>query len=397
MDPISLLAALATAFGIMSADAVMHADSVNVSLYVPDDIAKTTARGDVIEDMFISKMQEIGDVKSYFGRPNVQSNRARTLGVVLSRALKVEDFAAAVQHTFGMKTASVLGSFSKDDKEGKIQLVAMVRDPDEPPFPLIVKRNDYEPITDMVGRAAQQVMEHLAPYITTLYLLQQGDESHDYTQVDDLIARELVAYAAKSHNKERASVLNVAGIVALHKNNLPEAARLFEEADKADSDLLIPRLNRAFVMLATDHESEVESYLKPTLEAARYQRAYMLLAAGDVIRAGAHMSARKFDQAEAALDDAEYWDPTSSTVQTLRAEVKQERGDVVGAMKYKAKANVNLDNFETFPELASLYYHVSWRKGEPLRRNELKQDSARAVLTASSLGGKPAAETSKAK
>lgn len=390
MDPISLLAALATAFGIMSADAVMHADSVNVSLYMPDDIAKATARGDVIEDMFIAKMQEIGDVKSYFGRPNVQSNRARTLGVVLARALKVEDFAAAVQHTFGMKTASVLGSFSKDDKEGKIQLVAMVRDPDEPPFPLIIKRNDYEPIPDMVGRAAQQVMEHLAPYITTLYLLQKGDEIHDYTQVDDLIGRELVAYAAKSHSKERASVLNVAGIVALHKENMPEAARLFEEADKADPDLLIPRLNRAFVMLATDHESEVESYLKPTLEAARYQRAYMLLAAGDVIRAGAFMSNRKFDQAEAALDDAEYWDPTSSVVPTLRAEVKLERGDMVGAMKYKGKANANLDNFETFPELASLYYHISWRKGEPLRRNDLKQESARAVLTSSTLGAKPA-------
>lgn len=397
MDPISLLAALATAFGIMSADAVMHADSVNVSLYVPDDIAKTTARGDVMEDMFISRMQEISDVKSYFGRPNVQSNRARTLGVVLARALKVEDFAAAVQHTFGMKTASVLGSFSKDDKEGKIQLVAMVRDPDEPPFPLVIKRGDGEPITNMVGRAAQEVMEHLAPYITTLYLLQKGDESHDYTQVDDLIGRELVAYASKSHAKERASILNVAGIVALHKGNLPEAARLFEESDKADPDLLIPRVNRAFVMLATDHETEVESYLKPTIDAARYQRAYMLLAAADLIRAGAHMSARKFDLAEAALDDAEYWDPTSSVVPALRAEVKQERGDVVGAMKYKAKASANLDNFETFPELAGLYYHISWRKGEPLRRNELKQEMARAILTSSSLAAKPAAEAQKTK
>jgi tetratricopeptide (TPR) repeat protein len=332
-------------------------------------------------------MQEICDVDSYFGRPNVQSNRAKTLGSVLAKTLKVEDFAAAIQHTFGMKTASVLGSFAKDEKEGTLQLVAMVRDPDQPPFSLIVKRDSYEPMPEMMGRAAQQVMEHLAPYITSVYLLKQGDLKHDYTLLDQLIAKELVSYASKSHYKERASILNIAGIAALHKQDMKEAARLFEEADKADPDLLIPRINRAFVMLATDHESEIEDYIKPTMDAAKFKRSHMILAAGDLIRAGAHMSAGNFDSAEAALEDAEYWDPTSAVVQSLHADISAERGDTMRAEMFKAKANVYMDNFETYPELAGLYYHISWRKGEALKRNDLRQQQAASVLASSTVPG----------
>ena len=44
MDPISLLAAFVTAFGIMSADAVLHSDSVSVNLYMSDDLSKGTAQ-----------------------------------------------------------------------------------------------------------------------------------------------------------------------------------------------------------------------------------------------------------------------------------------------------------------------------------------------------------------
>ncbi|MCW2249387.1 tetratricopeptide (TPR) repeat protein [Azospirillum fermentarium] len=380
MDPISLLAAFLAAFGIISTDAVLHADSVSVSLYMSDELSKGTAKGEIIEDMFIAKMQEIGDVKSYFGSPSVRSNKSKTIGAVLAKTMKLEDMTAAIQHTFGMKTAAVNGSFAKDEKEGKLQLVAMVRDPDEPPFPLVIKRDNNESLPDMMGRAAQQVMEHLAPYITLVYLLQDADHKHDYAQVDDLIARELAAYASSAYYKERAGILNIAGIVALHKQNLPEAARLFEEADQTDPSLLIPRLNRAFVMLAADEEKGVDGYLKPTMDSARYQRSYTLLAAGDMIRAGALMSAGKFDQAAAALDDAEYWDPTSAAVPSLRAEICAERGDVTCVQKYKAKARSNLDNFETYPELASLYYHISWRKGEPLRPNDLRHEMSKPQL-----------------
>jgi tetratricopeptide (TPR) repeat protein len=399
MDPVSLMVAFVTAFGVISADAVLHADSVSVSLYMPDDLAKGTARSDVIEDMFIAKLQKISDVNSYFGRPKIQSSRAKTLGGVLARTLKVEDFASAIQHQFGMKTASILGSFSKDEKE-KLQLVAMVRDPDEPPYSMIVKRDGYEPMPAMLERAAEQVMEHLAPYITSVYLLQEGDLAHDYSMVDDLISRELVHYASKTYDKERASILNMAGIVALHKNNLVDAATFFEESDKTDPDLVIPRINRAFVMLVTDHEKEVEAYIKPAMEKARYQNAYTLLAAGDLIKAGAHMSAHRFDLAETALDDAEYWDPSSALVQALRADVRAERGDPMGAMKYKAKALANIDKFETYPELASFYYHISWRKGEALRVNDLRADTAKTIMPSTltkptAEAGKPAADAAK--
>lgn len=382
MDPISIIAACLAAFGIISTDAVLHADSVAVNLYMSDELSKGTAKGEVIEDMFIAKMQEIGDVKSYFGKPNVRSSKSKTMGAVLAKTLKLEDLTSAVQHTLGMKTAAVNGSFAKDDKEGQLQLVAMVRDPDEPPFPLVIKREKNESLPDMMGRAAQQVMEHLAPYVTLVYMLQDADRKHDYAQLEELIARELKAYASATYYRERASVLNLAGIVALHKQDLPEAIRLFDEADQTDPALLIPRLNRAFVMLVQDEEKGVEAYLKPTMDAARYQRAYTLLAAGDLIRAGAFMSAKQYDKAIAALDDAEYWDPSSSLVPSLRAELCVEKADAVCVQKYKAKARANLDSFETYPELAGLYYKISWRKGEPLRPNDLRQDLGKSQTVA---------------
>lgn len=92
--------------------------------------------------------------------------------------------------------------------------------------------------------------------------------------------------------------------------------------------------------------------------------------------------ARQYDKAIAALDDAEYWDPSSSLVPSLRAELCVENADAVCVQKYKAKARANLDSFETYPELAWLYYKISWRKGEPLRPNDLCQDLGKSQTVA---------------
>jgi hypothetical protein len=46
-----------------------------------------------------------------------------------------------------------------------------------------------------------------------------------------------------------------------------------------------------------------------------------------------------------------------------------------------------MDNFETYPELAGLYYHISWRKGEALKRNDLRQQQAASVLASSTVPG----------
>lgn len=50
---------------------------------------------------------------------------------------------------------------------------------------------------------------------------------------------------------------------------------------------------------------------------------------------------------------------------------------MVCAQRNQAKARANLDNFETYPEVASLYYRISWRKGEPLKPSDLRQDLAK--------------------
>jgi len=59
-------------------------------------------------------------------------------------------------------------------------------------------------------------------------------------------------------------------------------------------------------------------------------------------------------------------------VPTLLAEIEDLRGNVQQAAEQRLRARDHLDGFETYPELASLYYKLTWRRGEPLTRNELR-------------------------
>lgn len=368
MDPVTLLTAVAAAFGVLSADAVLHSDTVNIHIALPADVSKTLPKDEVLEEVFISGMEEIVETQSFFGKPTVQSGHAKTIGSVLAHALKVEDFAAAIQHQFGMKVATVNASFTNDG--GKLQLMAVVSDIDEPPFTLVVKREADEPLKDMLTRAAEGTMEHLAPYLTAVYLLNEGDHSGNYDKVNHLIAGMTKQYASNAFKKERASALNLAGIVALHRNDPAGAQTLFIAADKADPDLLIPRLNQAFIELVNDHEQAAIALLDPVLVAARAKKDYTLLAAAEMTRAAAYMGLNRLDYASVALTNAAYWDPTSALVPSLEAELERAKGDEAKAAAFLVHATDNLDTFETYPELASLYYKLSWRKGEPLTRNE---------------------------
>ena len=370
MDPTTVLTAFLAAFGILSADAVLHSDTVNVHISLPADVARTLPKDEVLEEVFISGMEEIVETKSYFGTPSIQSGHAKTVGSVLAHALKIEDFAAAIQHQFGMKVATVNASFTHDG--GKLRLMSVVTDIDEPPFTQVITRETDEPLKDMLTRAAEDTMEHLAPYLSAVYLLNEGDRSGTYDKVDRLIAAMLKQYASSKFRKERASALNLAGIVALHRNDLEGAEKNFIAANDADPELLIPQINRAFLMLVTDHEQAALEVLDPVLVAARSRKEYVLLAAAEMTRAAAYMALNHLADAATALENAGYWDPTSSLVPALGAEVERLRGDQAKAAVLRARAADNLDDFETYPELASLYFKLSWKKGEPLVRNEVR-------------------------
>jgi len=370
MDPLTLLTAFMAAFGVISADAVLHSDTVHVHIALPADVARSLPKDEVLEEVFIANMEEMVQTKSYFGKPSIQSGRAKTIGSVLAQALKVEDLATAIQHQFGMKVASVNASFTNDG--GKLQLMAVISDIDEPPFTQVIRRETDEPLKDMLSRSAEGIMEHLAPYLTAVYLLNEGDRTGRYDKADRLIAAMLQQYASSAFRKERASALNLAGIVALHKNDIQGAEQDFIAANEADPDLLIPQINRAFVMLVTDHEQAALDLLDPVLTAARAKKDYTLLAAAEMTRAAVYMADSRVDYAEVALENATYWDPTSSLVPGLWAEIEQVKGDETKAAALRDRARDNLDSFETYPELASLYFRLSWKKGEPLTRNDGK-------------------------
>ena len=365
-----LLTAFAAALGVITTDAVLHSDTVNIHIAVPADLAKTLPKDEVLEEIYIADMEKIVETKNYFGTPEIKSSHAKTIGSVLAKALKVEDFAAAIQHQFGMKVASVNASLAVDN--GKQQFVAVVSDIDEPPFILIINRENNDSLRDVLLKAAVNTMEHLSPYLTAVYYINDSDKSGDYQKADQLLAGMLVQYASSAYKKERAGTLNLAGIVALHKNDIEGSEKLFEAANDADPDLIIPQINRAFVMLLTDRDQQALEVLTPALEALKSKRDATLLAAAEMTRAAAYIALNRLDYAEISLNNAAYWDPTSALVPGLAAGLEHLKGNDAQAAVLRRKATDNLDNFETYPELASLYFKLSWKKGEPLIKNDVK-------------------------
>jgi tetratricopeptide (TPR) repeat protein len=373
MDLTTLAAALFVALGLIGADAVMTANNVVVEVVVPPRGDKISIDDATLELAFESQLQAIAEIQSLVDPPEIRASRKQGIGMALAEAARVQGVAYALQTEFGYRPDRLRMALFMQD--GAVKAVVSGSGKGSPAFEHVIAPHPNEELTAFVRRAAVLGGSHLAPYMTTLYLLQAHSKDKDFTDVLALADQAQRGLPPTPVSFQRSLYQNARGIVMLFQNDPKAAKAAFASAVASDPSNAAAVLNLAFCEVQLDEDARagqrMESLIKeaPPTNPVLLATVYMTWAAAEM---GQHDAAR----ADALLQKALQLYPTSSTGYDLWAEAKELLGDHDAAAALRHKALAATDQFENYAEVAALYFHLAWQDNQPITRNKFANPTA---------------------
>lgn len=378
MDPISIVTAIAMIFGLLTADAVVNADTVAVQINVPASVARTGYTEDVAERIFTHEFETMNQTRSLLQPPLMRSARQPTIIGVISSSLRLDNFTAALQDLLGLERTRITGAIVTSEPGDQERLLINSSSAYSGAFSLdLTGKGDTE---RLLRRAALDTMERMQPYRAALFQFNQISASggKDYSAVVQLAKRELSRPMRAEVLEERSFLQNLLGIVALLNNDLDEAERRFRLSFYWNPSFIVGRINLAFVHVQRDRYQEAIELLTPLIPPGDLRqhlylsnnslRSSLLQEAMLNTLATALWAQGDLDGAEAAYKRATHVYGSSAGAYAYWARLLRERGDEQTAAEKEEIARVNALTFENYPEIATLYFWMSPRDNQPLVR-----------------------------
>jgi tetratricopeptide (TPR) repeat protein len=363
MDLMTLAAALVVAFGLLTTDAVIHANSVVVEVSAPPKTDKTVIDQGTIEQEFGEQLYAIGRIESVVEPPEIRVSSEQGIGMALAKETGMRDVAHAVQSELGYRPDALrLALFTED---GSIRALVSGNSRRVGSFHQVLVPLKDEPLLAFVHRCALWGASQLAPYATSVYLLQTHAADRDFSDAVALIEQAKAKLPPTPVHFDRSAFDNLLGIIALFHND-PKAARImFEKAVAEYPAGDVAALNAAFTDLVLDDGNKAAERMQQLLAKAPPSNK-ALLATAYFTWAAAEIGLHDLAQADQLLAKAYQVDPNSSTGLDLWAELKELQGDKAAAADLRRKALQSTETFENYAEVAALYFQLSWRDNQPV-------------------------------
>ena len=374
MDPLSVALAAAMAFGLLSADAVISANTVTVNVSVPPAVAYTGLTQEVAEGVFTSEMWRMTQARSMLRAESVRSSRDPTIVGVVANALKLEGVTAALQDMFGLERPRVNASIIYQGSNRSRLLVSAITG--QTSLFSLQLEGEGGPEA-LLRRGAMQTMEQFEPYRSALHYFEQSLSAggNDFSRTKAVAERRLAIVPRAETMRERSFLHNLLGIVALMENDRVEAERHFRGSFAENRGFHVGQLNLAFVLIELDRYQDALNILTPMLS--------LNLQAGLTLDNGsfapliealhstigvARWGLGDLDGAEASFRAAARAYPQSEAAYTYWSRLLTERGRTAEAAEKMAIARTNSLTFDNYPEVANLFFWMSETDGQPLRR-----------------------------
>ena len=367
MELTTLAAALLLALGLLGANAVIHANSVIVEVTAPPKTDKLIIDQDTLEHEFTDQLFAIANTASVVEPPEIHASRDQGIGMALAREVKLQEVAYALQNELGYNPDKLrLALFLED---GSLRGLVSGTSSRVGSFRQVMLPQKDETVLAFVNRCALWGASQLAPYITALYLLQRHAADGDFADVVALIEQAKGKLPPAPISFDRSALDNLLGIVALFRNDPKAAQAAFDRAIEEYPNSVVAALNAAFADLELDeNQKAVDRMQRLVNEAPPANKT--LLATAYVTWAAAELGLHDVARADQLLATAITFDPDSSTLFDLWAEVKEKIGDKAAAAELRRKALQSSETFENYGEVATLYFHLSWQDNQPVTRSK---------------------------
>jgi tetratricopeptide (TPR) repeat protein len=369
MELTTLATAFLIALGLLAADTFVHSDTVVVDVIASQSLARSDRmsldpQGLALE--FEDQLRHIASTDSLVQTPLIRTTQQEGVGQAVFSAINLRHAANALQAELGYEPDRI--RLALYIEHGQLRGLITGTDRRVGQFRTVLTAGKDETLVEFVRRCAQWSTSKLAPYATALYLLKAHGEDKDFSELMAMIDDNMAKMPPTPINLDRSLFENLAGLVALFRDDPPGALEAFESAIIADPDNAPPILNAAFVDLQVGDFARAAGRMKQ-LAANGGSIKKPILCTVYVIWAAAAMGQRDFAGADALLATAVSINPDSPIAYDLWAETKQEMGDYAAAKTLHQRALANSGRFANFGEVAALYFRISWRPGLPVVRS----------------------------
>lgn len=356
---------LLVALGLMSVDTVMNANTLFLDSHVGAKFEEAGYSAEVVEQHLISDLAIMADTKSLVKAPVVKSSDAPSVSAALASLVNLQGSLEAVQQLVGFAPPKLHAAVVQHGETDTIELTG--RSQLFGRFSISVDGAEKN-IDQMIEEAAYRTFRELDPYAAVLFHFSRNtdDLGAAEPELDDLLTRVQMS----EHSDTRAQLENLKGIIALNSNDIDGAMAWFQSALKDDPQFHVVRLNLALALVQLDRYDEAIAQTSYISEPAYWPKTSdpVLLSAAHVLRAVAHWGKGDLPSAKADLDYAVSLQPTSTAAYWYLSGVLNAMGQPTEGDEMLQKAQDSLVYFETYPEVALLYYWVSADDMRPLER-----------------------------
>jgi len=367
MELTSLTLALVLGLGLLGADTVMRAGSVEVEVAIAPKIENISVDELTLASRFKDQLDEITSTTSIVRPQEIRSRADRGLGMALFEAVHAQNVAFALQRELGYDPDRI--RFALFVENGAMHGLVTGRSHLIGSFGQVIIPNSGENLMNFVRRCALWGGSQLAPYSTALYLLQQHAADKDFADLVAFVEHTKALLPATPTSFDRALLDNVLGLVALFRNDPKAARKAFNDAMVSDPTNPVPFLNAAFTDLqfndyqrATDRMAELIRLARPANK--------VLLSTAYMTWGAARMGLHDLKGADRMLELAVQANPESSSALGLWAEAKKLAGDHAAAARLDRLAHESNATMENYSEIAALYFRLAWGDNEPVTTNK---------------------------
>lgn len=356
---------LLLAVGLVSVDTVLNANTLFLDSHVAKKYEEAGYSAEVVEQHLISDLSIIADTKSLVKAPVVKSSDAPSFSAALASVVNLQDSLEAAQQLVGFAPPRLYAAAVEHGETDTIELTG--RSPLFGRFSISVDGAERN-IDQMIEEAAYRTFRELDPYTAVLYRFVRNSDDMEAVEaeLDDVLARVRLT----AHSDTRAQLENLKGIIALDRNDVEGSVDWFQAALKDDPHFHVVRLNLALAMVQLDRYEDAIAQTSFISEPAYWPMTGdpVLLSAAHVLRAVAYWGMGNLEQAKSDLEYAIYQQPTSTAAYWYLSGVLHAMGQPGQGDLMLQKAIENLVYFETYPEIALLYFWVSAEDMRPLER-----------------------------
>jgi predicted Zn-dependent protease len=363
MDLATLAAALFLAIGLIGADTIVHSGSIVAEVTAAPAIAGEVVDQVTLESEFDDQLNEVARIQSVVTPPEIRTSRDQGLGMALAQAVKAEDVAYALQTAVGYAPDRLRLALYLEHGQLRGRVSGVTRHIGA--FNQVLVPYKDEALLTFVRRCALWSVSRIAPYSTALYLMQKHSSDKDFTDVVALIEYAKAELPPTPISFDRSTLDNLLGIVLLFKNQ-PEAAQVaFDTALAEYPDNPVADMNAAFADVQINKYQQGADRMR-RMTRDRPPQNKILLASAYMTWAAAEMGLHNLAEADRLLSVSIGINPEGSSSYGLWAELKDLMGDHAAAERYNRQAMINTTIFENYGEVATLYFHLSWRDNEPV-------------------------------